>query len=1216
MSRTSEPTPPTTRGTTRWSSPPPGSSAQRGDAFHVLLRWTEELDDARAITLWAGLSAVEDPMAREAALLRWIDWAGVAVPLGVKLRDLVTAVSTLTQELSATAQNPDRVYVYPVEDLAPLTRALHGWMRARESQPGVVLGVLQALTLARAALRGHAQRLRKLAPPPASGADFEITPDVPDREVISSIEVSRTLSDAPAGDPLGASSAMITSSVRRRVERGPVEEAVELLVTWLHAGEADDLPPWGASAVDFALLAGELQGVHFRPLAELASRAPSVWSQIVANVSQPRDALRAARLLSALASHPEVARDLSPSLADTAQEGLATLLAHPRLSVWSRAARALGRLAGHLAGAGQRLLALLQGHATPLMRLRATATLGILSPAAGSDLIAHRNAALRALELPVGLGETSAQESALVAALAVSIPDLCLDENPSWQIIARRVAARGGPEAWLAVLRAVQEIRLRDPSEQDAVSPIALDVRERADAWRGGSGVDAERVERAQALAGRIASADDRSPGALVADLVRAVSAAPSDANLSRHVEAFVAEMDVLVSNSARAVGSDNARMASQGGVVLEELVDVVVEGDLPVIAGRVADAAAHGAAVEAAEALRTRLMKMVWTGLRRPTPSAFAWRRWLVRAAGALPRSMPLGRRQAEVEREQVFETLERLADDPLFGQPVLLRYLGATLSELSQPLLLSLGAGAPLSVLVWLALRGALKPSHARLKRWMADEAPAESLDRLFDLMESSDQAHRDEARAVASLGALAGGDACRMGVVLSALGAECVDLAQRRPESHWSGLPRFDLTDLAGLADTLKRARDEAAFALSLEGERSVVALTAQAARDARAVETLSERAGRINRMLTTTSLKFLDAARRAEVSEHYLLELSSLAEAIASACGPLVEGGLRATLAKALVAVRAQANAAVREQKEGVRYIARLRVLGELSSAHEGGMTSTFLAEGSVSGKKLVVKLLRWEKFRGASAELARAMFEGEMERLAGVVHPNIVSIVDAGVVDEGAYLALEHIPGASLETLLRKLGRLDLRSLGPLVRDVARALAWLHGRKIIHRDIKPGNVIVQLDGPADAEINATTWPTIDVVRAVLIDFGVATELARIGSNEGVTGTPGYIAPEIARGLNLFGPAVDVYALGVLIFEMLTGSNPYLEGNPELNAVLVRHGSMAPPWQKLPPEAQAKPELVQLLAESTRIDPRLRPSMKDFLARWTRSLGLGA
>lgn len=1214
MAQSSEPTPPP-RGTTRWSSPPPGANAPRGDALHVLLRWTEELDDARAITLWAGLSAVEDPMAREAALLRWIDWAGVAVPLGVKLRDLVIAVATLTQELSSTAQNPDRVYVYPVEDLVPLTRALHGWMRARESQPGVVLGVLQALTLARAALRGHAMRLRRHAPPQrTSGAEFEVVPDAPDREVISSAEVTRALSDAPPGDPLGASAAMIASSVRRRVERGPVEEAVELLVTWLHAGEIDDLPPWGASAVDFALLAGELQGVHFRPMAELSTRAPAVWTQLIANVSQPRDALRAARLLAALASHPEVARDLSPSLADAAQESLATLLAHPRLSVWSRAARALGRLAGYLAGVGQRALSLLQGASTPLMRLRATAALGILSPAAGGELLAMRAAAMRSLDAPIAPGDSLAHESAVVGALAIALPDQCLDEDPSWQALARRIAARGGPEAWLAVLRAVQEIRLRDPGEQESVTPIAHEVRERAESWRGGTGVDAERVERALALSSRIATPDDRSPGALVADLVRAVSATPSDPALARQIESFVAEMDVLVANSARAVGSDNARVASQGGVVLEELVDVVVEGDLPVIAGRVADAAVHTAAVDASEALRARLLKMVWTGLRRPTPAAFAWRRWLVRAAGALPRSLPLGRRQAEVEREQVFETLERLADDPLFGQPVLLRYLGATLAELSQTLVFSLGEGAPVAVLAWLALRGALKPSHARLKRWMGDETPAEALDRLFALMETSDQAHRDEARAVASLGALAGGEACRMGVVLSALGAECVDLAQRRPEAHWSGLPRFDLTDLANLADTLRRARDEAAFALTLEGER-VAGATTSPGREARAAETLSERAGRINRILTTTSLKFLDAARRAEVVEHYLLELSSLAEAIASACGPLLEASLRSMLARALVAVRAQANSAVREQKEGVRYIARLRVLGELSSAHEGGMTSTFLAEGSVSGKKLVVKLLRWEKFRGASAELARAMFEGEMDRLAGVVHPNIVSIVDAGVVDEGAYLALEHIPGASLETLLRKLGRLELRALGPLVRDVARALAWLHARKIIHRDIKPGNVIVQLDAPADAVIDAQTWPTIDVVRAVLIDFGVATELARIGSNEGVTGTPGYIAPEIARGLNLFGPAGDVYALGVLIFEMLTGANPYLEGNPELNTVLVRHGSMAPPWQKLPPEAQAKPELVQLLAESTRIDPRLRPSMKDFLSRWSKALGLG-
>jgi serine/threonine protein kinase len=236
-----------------------------------------------------------------------------------------------------------------------------------------------------------------------------------------------------------------------------------------------------------------------------------------------------------------------------------------------------------------------------------------------------------------------------------------------------------------------------------------------------------------------------------------------------------------------------------------------------------------------------------------------------------------------------------------------------------------------------------------------------------------------------------------------------------------------------------------------------------------------------------------------------------------------------------------------------------------------------------------------------------------MFEGEMERLAGVVHPNIVSIMDAGFVDEGAYIAVEYIPGASLETLLRKIGRVELRALGPIVRDIARALAWLHARKIIHRDIKPGNIIVQLD-QSGATGEAQGWAGTEIVRAVLIDFGVATEITRAGSHEGVTGTPGYIAPEIARGLNLFGPAVDTYALGVVIFELLTGSNPFLEGSQELNAVLVRHGSTTLPWQRLPPEA-SKPDVVQLLAEATRIDPRLRPSMKDFLTRWSKALGLG-
>ncbi|MFO0604076.1 MAG: protein kinase [Polyangiales bacterium] len=1194
-------------GALRWSRPPPAPDAPP-DALHVLLAWTDELDDERAITLWAGLSVVDDDPAREAALLRWIDWAGVTVPLDVKVRALVEAVAQLLRELEATAQSPDRVYAYQNADLPPLARALQGWMRAKESQPGVVLGALQALVLLRESMRAWTERMRRRPPRPAAPprADFEVNPGAPEGERITAHEILQALSSVPPHDPFGVSVALVAGCVRRRVERGPVEEAVELLVTWLQAEGIVELPAWGAATVDFALLAGELQGVHFHPLAQLATRAPSVWTRLAAWGDSARDALRAARLLGALASHPGAARELSPTAADVAQEALFELLAHPRPAVWSRAARAIGRLAGYLPGLSHRLLEALHGDSA-VLRLRAVATLGTLSHFAGAELHEQRALAMRALE---GAAGDAGSDPGVVAALAVTLPDLALDETSAWHELAGRIAARGGVDAAIPLLRSLLEIRLRDPSTREVVELIARDLAARAEAWRG-SAADAERAERALALAARASAPEEGTVWGLVAELARAAALDPAAPSLAGEVTAFAAEMDVLITSSARAGGDDNPRVAARGSVVLEEVVDLLVDGELQVVAARAVAPEARAAAEEAAHATRTRILKQVWSGLRRPTPAAFTWRRWLLRAGGALARASRGDRRPDEPD--PVFETLERVADDPMFGHAALARHLAATLAELAQPLAASLGPDPVVPVLAWLAVRGALLATHVRLKRWLGEDAPPEALERLFARVESFERPSRDLARDIAELGVLAGGDACRLGVVLTALGAECVDLAQRRPEAHWSGLPRFDLTGLAALADALRRVRDDAAYGLTLGGARP--SSQPPGAPPASKSDALAERAARVNRTLTATSLKFMDGPRRAEVVEHYLSELGALAEAIASACGPLLEPQVRSLLARALVAVRAQASAAGSGREEGVRYIARMRVLGELSSAHEGGMTSTFLAEGGAPGKKVVVKLLRWEKFRGTSAELARGMFEGEMERLASVVHPNIVSIMDAGFVDEGAYIALEYIPGASLETLLRVLGRVELKALGPVVRDVARALAWLHARRVIHRDIKPGNVLVQLEPPPHGAFDARAWGTSEVVRAVLIDFGVATETARAGSSEGVTGTPGYIAPEIARGLNLFGPAVDVYALGVLIFEMLTGRNPFLEGNPELNTVLVRHGSTVVPWQELPKEA-SRPELVQLLADSTRLDPRLRPSMKDFLSRWTRALGIGA
>jgi serine/threonine-protein kinase len=135
---------------------------------------------------------------------------------------------------------------------------------------------------------------------------------------------------------------------------------------------------------------------------------------------------------------------------------------------------------------------------------------------------------------------------------------------------------------------------------------------------------------------------------------------------------------------------------------------------------------------------------------------------------------------------------------------------------------------------------------------------------------------------------------------------------------------------------------------------------------------------------------------------------------------------------------------------------------------------------------------------------------------------------------------------------------------------------------------------------------------TGWDPSQFVRAVLIDLGIAsdprgTDAPADDGTEGVTGTPGYIAPESAQGLSLVSPAIDVYALSVVAFEALTGRNPFLEGDPEFHTVLIRHGTMPLPLEELPDEAQT-PALLHLLAEAGKLDPQARPSMLEFVERW--------
>ncbi|MEI8254172.1 MAG: serine/threonine-protein kinase, partial [Deltaproteobacteria bacterium] len=888
--------------------------------------------------------------------------------------------------------------------------------------------------------------------------------------------------------------------------------------------------------------------------------------------------------------HPDVARGLEAHTASDLIGHLSHALRHPRSGVWTRAARAMGCLVGVVPGLDAQLSQCLDPNGPASVRRRAHVALGALGPYAAAELHARRASLL-----------ATANEPWVFASLAPGVADR-VAEGDEWVATARRCAARGGAETWVTLLGALREISMRYPDTAPIAQGLAREVRDLVERHRMASTVDAELSERAVFLAARLCDDDaDLGPAGLVHALLARVALDPADGGVPALVETLGMRVDQAVTLALKALSHEQPRVIARGGVVIDEVVDLVVDGTLAIVAERLASGQARDAASEYADTLRKKLLKTVWTGLRRPTPTGTPWRRWLLRAASVLPRVEPAGLPGASrdrVVRDQVLDTLPRIADDPALLIAPLQRYVLTALTDLAEVLAPELDTSAALAVLVWIAARTGTLPLHGRTRRVVEHIAP-ERVDRLVGLVEQLALPARGGEQDVLALARLAG-DRCRLGTLLTALGHELTSLAQRRVEPHWSGLPRLDVRELARLSDEIRRARDDAHYALTLEPARE----------SGIAGESLVDRAARLDRSLTRTSLKFVDAGQRAEISEAYVTELNGLCEAIASACGPLAGTPVRAALAKLLVGVRTQAAAVSREREGDVRYIARLRVLGSLASADEGGMTQTYLAEGPAPGKRVVVKLLPWERFSGASAESARTLFEGEMRRLAPIVHPNVVSIIDAGFVDEGAYLALEYIPGASLETVLRVNGPLPLRRLAPVIRDAAAGLAHLHARGIVHRDIKPGNILVQFDRAGSGSLSREEWASARFVRGVVIDLGIATDTGGTGgpsSDEGIVGTPGYLAPEIARGLDVSTPAIDVYALAVVAFEALTGVNPFLEGGAELATVFVRHGTMLMPLEQLPDDAQ-RPELLHLLAESGKLDPLQRPTMDAFVSRW--------
>lgn len=214
---------------------------------------------------------------------------------------------------------------------------------------------------------------------------------------------------------------------------------------------------------------------------------------------------------------------------------------------------------------------------------------------------------------------------------------------------------------------------------------------------------------------------------------------------------------------------------------------------------------------------------------------------------------------------------------------------------------------------------------------------------------------------------------------------------------------------------------------------------------------------------------------------------------------------------------------------------------------------GGMAEVYKSTHPTLGKPIAIKIL--PAHLAAEHDFCQR-FTREAQVVANMHHPNIVRIFDYGEQNGMHYIVMEYLVGQDLNELIKTTGKLSLAQTLPLVHQIAAALDYAHGQGLVHRDIKPSNVMVDTASPK--------------IRAVLMDFGIAkisnahTALTHTGS---MLGTLDYIAPEqIQASADVDGRA-DIYALGVMIYQMLAGELPFKHTNP--GALLIAHLTQPPP-----------------------------------------------